>query len=347
MYSGFTYLEISELVSNAICCDCEKSLRKFTEKHGKAGPPARTLLNWKVRFQETLTVLPKQKRNRSSDTVDRVENDIVTAVGDDPRTSQRELARQINISVSTVNKVIKKHGFKAYKIKLLQELHDEDHLSRIEFCTAILQKCDQIHNFYRRICFSDEASFSLNGSVNRHNCFYYSRTNEHVFEEKPCRSPSVNVWAMITFNGIHFRFFNGILNGEKYCEILNEVVVPYFTREEARREWFQHDGAPPHFSRAARDVLNEHLPGRWIGRAGPLSWPPRSCDLTLNDFWLWGHVRDCVYKYEIPDLETLQTTISNCINNLDLTIIARTYENFIKRIRLCNEQEGGHIEQLL
>ncbi|GBN05744.1 hypothetical protein AVEN_46340-1 [Araneus ventricosus] len=44
----------------------------------------------------------------------------------------------------------------------------------------------------------------------------------------------------------------------------------------------------------------EKLPHRWIGRAGLddvplLPWPPRSPDLTLCDFFLWGYVKDKVY----------------------------------------------------
>jgi hypothetical protein len=46
--------------------------------------------------------------------------------------------------------------------------------------------------------------------------------------------------------------------------------------------WFMHDGAPPHFSRIARQYLNDHFPGKWIGRNGPVAWPPRSPDLTQS-----------------------------------------------------------------
>jgi hypothetical protein len=31
-------------------------------------------------------------------------------------------------------------------------------------------------------------------------------------------------------------------------------------------DWFQHDSAPPHFSRRAREILDQQYPDRWIGR---------------------------------------------------------------------------------
>jgi hypothetical protein len=47
-----------------------------------------------------------------------------------------------------------------------------------------------------------------------------------------------------------------------------------------QRMWYMHDGAPAHFSRAVRDILNNTCHGRWIGRGGPTARPPRSPDLN-------------------------------------------------------------------
>jgi hypothetical protein len=46
------------------------------------------------------------------------------------------------------------------------------------------------------------------------------------------------------------------------------------------RMWCMHDGAPAHFSRAVRDVLNNTCHDRWIGRVRPSAWPPSSPDLN-------------------------------------------------------------------
>ncbi|KAJ4447231.1 hypothetical protein ANN_09235 [Periplaneta americana] len=49
---------------------------------------------------------------------------------------------------------------------------------------------------------------------------------------------------------------------------------------------FLHDGAPAHFSRTARRYLDRRFPDRWIGRGGPIAWPPRSPDRNPLDFYL-------------------------------------------------------------
>jgi hypothetical protein len=39
-----------------------------------------------------------------------------------------------------------------------------------------------------------------------------------------------------------------------------------------------------HYGEDVQQWLNATNPGRWIGRGGPIAWPPRSPDLTPMDF---------------------------------------------------------------
>jgi len=43
-------------------------------------------------------------------------------------------------------------------------------------------------------------------------------------------------------------------------------------------------------------LLNDTFSNRWIGRGSTINWPPRSPDLTLLDFCLWGLMKNEVYK---------------------------------------------------
>ena len=47
-----------------------------------------------------------------------------------------------------------------------------------------------------------------------------------------------------------------------------------------------HDGAPPHFSRVARQFLSLHFANKWIGSGSTIAWPARSPDLNPLDFHL-------------------------------------------------------------
>jgi len=47
----------------------------------------------------------------------------------------------------------------------------------------------------------------------------------------------------------------------------------------------QQNGAFPHYARNVQ-TLNQMFSNRWIGKGGPISWPPKSPDLTSLDFFL-------------------------------------------------------------
>jgi len=71
--------------------------------------------------------------------------------------------------------------------------------------------------------------------------------------------------------------------------------------------YFQHDGAPPHYTRHVREYLNESFPNRWLGRGGP--WPRRSPDLTPLYYYLWGHMKTLVYEIKVDSREALRHCI--------------------------------------
>jgi hypothetical protein len=73
--------------------------------------------------------------------------------------------------------------------------------------------------------------------------------------------------------------------------------------------WLQMDGAPGHWARQVRVWTNLHFPERWIGRGGPVPWPPRSPDLTPPDFFLWEFIKNKVYGRNPTTLDELRDAI--------------------------------------
>jgi hypothetical protein len=63
--------------------------------------------------------------------------------------------------------------------------------------------------------------------------------------------------------------------------------------------YFQHDRAPPHFSRVVIQHLNNTFLGRWIGSGGQHNSPPRSPDLSPIDYGLWGWIKSQVYEIKV------------------------------------------------
>jgi hypothetical protein len=89
--------------------------------------------------------------------------------------------------------------------------------------------------------------------------------------------------------------------------------------------FFQQDGAPPHWSLTVRAFLNQHFPNRWIGRAGPISWPAKSPGITPCDFFLWGYVKDGVYRTPVADINDLKDRIKAAVATVDVDMLQRTW----------------------
>ena len=93
-----------------------------------------------------------------------------------------------------------------------------------------MQKCEE-NRFLKNIVFSDESTFMLNGTVNRHNCRYWSDENPHWMRETHTQYPEkVNVWAGIFGNRIIGPYLIEYdLSVSQYLYLLENQIVPYET----------------------------------------------------------------------------------------------------------------------
>lgn len=308
------------------------------------------------KFRETGSVNRKEGSGRPS-TDEVLETGVLGEIFLNPRRSLREMEQVIGKSVhfSTIRRLLKKHKFRPYKQRIVHELCDGDEDRRLEYCEMMSERFLQDPELIKSICFSDESVFFLDGRVNTQNSRYWSQTNPHEFYESRSQFPrKLNVWAGIFRSKIVGPFFfDGNLDGPKYLEMLEQQIVPRIreisveTNLPVQQAYFQQDGAPPHYSLIARAFVDLAFPGRWIGRRGPIEWPPRSPDLTPLDFFLWGHLKTVVYDTKPVDLEDLRARIVLACAEITSEEIDNVYRQAEQRLYLCMEVGGGHIENLI
>ena len=163
----------------------------------------------------------------------------------------------------------------------------------------------------------------------------------------------MNVWCGVLGNELIGPFvFDNNLTGNIYEVFLrNELPglledIPLIIMSHM---YFQHDGAPPYYTRHMREYLNESFPNRWFGRGGPVAWPPRSPDLTPLDYYLWGHMKTLVYETKVHSRAELRHHIfaaAEHIHNHPDNIASAT-QSLLMRAENCIATGGGHFEQLL
>ena len=109
---------------------------------------------------------------------------------------------------------------------------------------------------------------------------------------------------------------------------------------------FQQDGAPPHWGIEVREFLSETFGEQWIGRDGPMKWPPRSPDLTPLDFFFWGFVKDIVYQSKVADIRDLVARIKAASQEISLDVLEKVWKKLKNRLELLETVCGGHLENL-
>ncbi|GFU41127.1 uncharacterized protein TNCV_1058551 [Trichonephila clavipes] len=98
-------------------------------------------------------------------------------------------------------------------------------------------------DFHKRILFSDEAHFWLNGYVNKQNCRIWSEANPQVYVETPLHPEKLTVGCALWAVNNH----------------------------DVQELWFQQDGATCHTARATIDLLKDTFGDRLISRFGPVN----------------------------------------------------------------------------
>lgn len=322
---------------------------------GRIVPDPRTFTAIHQRLRETGSfVVARPNAGRPREHVEE-EEQILQYFDEHPNASCRSAAAVLGIPnhvrVWTALNDNNRHPFRFQKV---QALIPNDYQPRIQFSNWYLDQLRHARNFSSKILFTDEAQFTREGIFNSHNMHCWAEVNPHVTRERGYQHRfSVNVWAGILGNrliGPHI--FPGPLNGDMYTAFLQFTLpqllenVPNNVR---RTLWFQQDGAAPHFSLAARAILDERYPNRWIGRGGPVAWPPRSPDLTPMDFFLWGHMKTLVYETPVESEEELIARIAVASGDIadNRALIGRVHRSLRNRCGVCIQQNGRHFEQLL
>ncbi|GFX40974.1 hypothetical protein TNCV_2216721 [Trichonephila clavipes] len=81
-------------------------------------------------------------------------------------------------------------------------IHQNDHQARRRFVEWAQNEIAVVPHFHKRILFSDEAHFWLNGYVNKPNCRIWTEANPQVYVETPLHPEKLTVWCALWAGGI-------------------------------------------------------------------------------------------------------------------------------------------------
>ncbi|GFW45343.1 putative transposable element [Trichonephila clavipes] len=208
-------------------------------------------------------------------------------------------------------------------------IHQNDHQARRRFVEWAQNEIAVVPDFHKRILFSDEAHFWLNGYVNKQNCRIWSEANPQVYVETPLHPKKTD--CLMRFMG----WWNTSSKTMKATTL------------QSMELWFQQDGATCHTARATIDLLKDTFGDRLISRFGPVNWPPRSCDLTPLDYFLWGFVKSLDYADKPQTLDHLEDNILRVIADIRPQMLEKVIENWTSRLDHIRASCGSHMPEII
>ncbi|GFU38496.1 putative DD41D transposase [Trichonephila clavipes] len=193
-----------------------------------------------------------------------------------------------------------------------------------------------------------------NGYVNKQNCRIWSEANPQVYVETPLHPEKLTVWCALWAGGIIGPYFlkndedhNVTVNGDRYRAMITNCFIPELNNHDVQELWFQQDCATCHTARATIDLLKDTFGDRLISRFEPVNWPPRSCDLTPLDYFLWGYVKSLVYADKPQTLDNLEDNIRRVIADIRPQMLEKVIENWTSRLDYIRASRGSHMPELI
>jgi hypothetical protein len=236
---------------------------------------------------------------------------VLSAIHNRPNSSIRTCAAETGLSIGTSHHIARNVlKLYPYRLLLVQQLSDYDKLVRVEACKRLLE----VVTDDKFIIFTDEATYRLDGHVNRWNCRLWDFDRPDNFLTGASQHAThVNVWAGISKTHLFGPyFFPSTITGDIYRAMISEIFIPDLLNQIGSTDhvWFHQDGASVHTAKETKTLLESYFDDRIISLGFPHEWPPRSPDLTPCDFYLWGTVQDIVFRNGArPNVQDLQNSL--------------------------------------
>lgn len=193
----------------------------------------------------------------------------------------------------------------------------------------------------------------MSGYVNKQNYRFWAQENPHVSQTTTLKPQRVTAWCAVSSKGLLGPFFfSENVNGSLYRVMLECEFIPAAQGLDCVTGWwFMQDGARPHRTSEVFDFLDEHFSGRVLGLdyesryGGGMDWPPYSPDLNPCDFFLWGYLKDRIYKNQPRNPDELKAKIIKECHGITTDTLSKVTAGFQRRLAAVIDREGWHIEK--
>lgn len=230
----------------------------------------------------------------------------------------------INGHLRTVQRLLKAStNLKFKKIKAKPALLARHKTARLEFAKAHMSWTKE----WRKVIFSDEKKFNLDGPDGYHFYWHDLRKEEKILSRRQMGGGSLMVWAAIGWkNNTEIIVCSSKMNQENYKEILQENILGKGYHLAGPEFVFQQDNASIHTALSVKQWFSTK-------KLRVMEWPAKSPDLNIIEN-LWGTLSRKVYANgrQFHSTLELQDSIKTCWKQISRKEVQSLYNSLPNRI---------------
>lgn len=318
-----------------------ETARDIKEAFGPKTANKRAVQWWFARFRSGDESLEDEEHGSRPSEVD---NDkLKTIIEADPLKTTREVAKELNVSQSTIVRHLKQIG----KVKKLDkwvphELNENQKNRRFKVSSSLFLR-NKNDPFLNRIVTCDEKWILYDNRRRSAQWLDHDEAPKHFPKPKlHQKKVMVTVWWS-SAGVIHHNFLNPgeTITAEKYCQQIDEMhqklrrISPALINRKG--PILLHDNARPHTSMMTRQKL--HDLGYEI-----LDHPPYSPDLSPTDYHFFMHLNNFLRKKCFKNQDDAKNAFNDFIASRTPEFYATGINKLVSRWQKCIDSNGSYFD---
>ena len=275
----------------------------------------------------------KKSTGRPKVTTDRQRRAILRVTSNSVATA-REIAAEagVNTNVRNVQRIIKQCKYiKRKKLMSKPPLTKRHKEARLQFA----EKCIHWRKKWRRVIFSDEKRFTLDGP-DGYRCYFHDLRKETHILSRRHSGGGVMVWAGIGYYGnTEIKFISGTMKSPNYITLIDEQLKKHAVTSGGPNYIFQQDNASVHTAKAVKEYFRQQ-------NIKILEWPARSPDLNIIEN-CWAQLSRSVYAKgkQFQTVEELKNCIERNWISFSRKFVKKLFKSVSKRLISVIQAKGG------
>ena len=259
---------------------------------------------------------------------------------ENPYLSTKKMGEKLGVSKETINRILKEDlDMKKINFKWIPYVLDSGlRKKRVETSKILLSKLVNLSLRERSLIMTGDETWLY---LDNPRTFMWNREKIKLTKPKITIS-SKKIMISVIWSPSGFHSIVKLNEGKKFNKefFIKEVLDELSNNIEKRRPKKKFNGLKIHLDNARPHLVDEEFTRMKLER---IPHPPYSPDLAPSDFFLFGYLKKMLEGQSFIDGESLFVEATKILKSINREILEKVYDEWIKRLEKCIENEGEYI----